>query len=179
MGMRIILAMLTLLLLAAWPDGAAAQQGEPSWSFESGSRSTSVSETRSRGYAAVPLSALTGVGASITVSGDETRVRIGEREARLIAGLPFFQMDGTGRQLARPVYRESGVLFVPVQFLVEFLPELAGDALEIDAERRIVRRSASAPARAEAVRKRPPPGRPRRWRPSAAGWRPGTGRRWW
>jgi N-acetylmuramoyl-L-alanine amidase len=157
MGMRTILGMLTLLLLAAWPGAAAAQQGEPSWSFESGSRSTTVSETRVRGYAAVPLSALTGVGASITVSGDETRVRIGDREARLIAGLPFFQMDGTGRQLARPAYRESGVLFVPVQFLVEFLPELAGDALEIDAERRIVRRSAGAPARAEAGATAPTP----------------------
>jgi N-acetylmuramoyl-L-alanine amidase len=141
-GRRGLLAALLLVLFAG---GAAAQQAV-TWRFDGGRGVSQVRESRTQGYAALPASALLTIGAQVSRDGDEVQLLVGRSEVRFRLGSPFFVSGGSFYQLVSPVYAEGGVVFLPVQFIVEFLPTVAGD-LAVDTGARVVRRDARAAAR--------------------------------
>jgi N-acetylmuramoyl-L-alanine amidase len=162
-----------LLMLIVAPE-LAAQQGA-SWRFQDGRAETAVRETRIGTHAAVPLSALLTLGAAFSRDDDEVRLTLGTGEVRFRVGSPFFVSGGSFYQLVSPVHAEGGVVFLPVQFLVEFLPTLSPD-ISVDPRARVVRRDGraaarSAPPRAAQADPPPPPTpvQPAPRRPTPAG----------
>ncbi len=153
---RLVLAL--LLGLAITPLAAApaeAQQGG-AWTLGSGHAERTVPEARSRGYPAIPLSSLVALGVEIGSGRGEVSARLGGRELRFIPDSPFFRAGDTVYQLVHPVYQEDGVMYLPVQFLVDQLPILAGPSLVVEqAERRIFR--ADDTRRADAADPAPDP----------------------
>ncbi|MGH7458807.1 MAG: N-acetylmuramoyl-L-alanine amidase family protein [Longimicrobiaceae bacterium] len=136
-------AVWTLLLAPA-----LAAQAEATWTLIDGSRRLTVPEANSHGYPALPLSALVSVGAEVVSAGREMRVRFGDTEARFIPGLPFFVVGESGHQLVHPIYRDRGVVFLPVQFVTEYLSRFMDREVEVDAGQRTIRRLSPLVARA-------------------------------
>lgn len=157
------LRLLTAGLLAALlPAGDAAAQRSPAWTLAGGRPAASIPETHARGYAAVPASALTGLGAELAAGRGELELRFGEHRVRLQPGSPFLLLDGSPRQLVHPVYEQGGVVYLPVQFLVEYLPQLSANAITVDVATRTLRRQAAAgaPATTAAAPRANPPAAP-------------------
>ena len=162
---------LTALSVFATP-GATAQPRSPrgdAWRLEAGARAEEVREVRGRGFAALPASALVGVGGEVAYEGAEVVARLGATEVRFRPGSAEVRIGGTARTMSNPVYAEDGVVYVPADFFRRFLAEAAGGALDVDPTARIVRRiaafaappaAAPAPPPAAPVAVAPPPAPP-------------------
>jgi N-acetylmuramoyl-L-alanine amidase len=140
---------LVVVLAALAPSALSGQQ---SWTFVNGGASTTVRAASSAGYGALPVAALQSLGGEVVPAGQVVRVRIGGAELALRPGSPFFTMDGTLRQLVHPVYEADGVVYVPLQLVVDHLPSLGGRGLAVDVGTRTVRRSGTAASDATSQR---------------------------
>lgn len=92
----------------------------------------SVALAMHRGYPAYPAAALAGIGARIIEAPTGARIVIGGDTLVFQLYSPFFMVGGKARQLAAPVYREGGVLYLPHQFLTEWLPASYPDRYRFD-----------------------------------------------
>lgn len=153
--MRAIPALL-VLAVSLIPGPLAAQAAR--WRLESGAASAQVAEAATRGYAALPASALVSVGAQVAYAQGGVVARFGAREVRFREGEAEIAVDGAARTLSNPVYEEGGVVYLPADFFRRVLAEVAGGALEVDAAARTVRRVGAFPAVAAAppVEEAPP-----------------------
>jgi N-acetylmuramoyl-L-alanine amidase len=76
------------------------------------------------GYAAVDSEVFRSLGWSIAVEADTLALLSSEgMRVGLVVDDPFFRWQGEVLQLADPLYREGGRIFVPVQLLVDFVPD--------------------------------------------------------
>lgn len=112
------------------PDAAAAQ-----------APSLTVGEVRTttalhRGYPALPMSALRHLGFEPAESLEGGRAEVFGETVVLHTLSPFFTAGGSLHHLAQPVYQEGGVVYLPLKFFTEWLPErhpgrlvLVGDTL--------------------------------------------------
>lgn len=76
-----------------------------------------------RGYAAYPARALAGLGADIATEPEGVRAVLAGDTLEFELLSPFFIAAGRAQQLVAPVYREGGVVYLPHQFFVEWLPK--------------------------------------------------------
>lgn len=99
-------------------------QGVPRLDIERGDgSSSSVDVVLDRGFAAVPVSVLEGLGWGATVAdGSITLSAAAEISVSMRLGSPFFRWDGIVLQMADSPYRSARGTFVPLQFLTDFLP---------------------------------------------------------
>jgi len=154
-----IVAFVALLFSFALPAGSAAQQP---WKVQgSGSEAASVAESRSRGFAALPLTVLEQLGGGVERTAAGTHARLGGVEFSFRPGSPFFSA-GTGiHQLVFPTYEVRDTLYVSTQFFVEHLPRLMGARIEVDGAARSLRwHPASNGARVAAAPAPEPPAPP-------------------
>ena len=152
--MRALPAFLVLALsLLTGPLAAQA----PRWSLEQGAASAQVAEAATRGYAALPASALVSLGAQVAYAQDGVIARFGAREVRFREGAAEIAVDGAPRTLSNPVYAEGGVVYLPADFFRRVLADVGGGALEVDAGARSVRRVGPFPAVAAAPVEEAPP----------------------
>jgi N-acetylmuramoyl-L-alanine amidase len=150
--MRRPVPVLLFLVLSLVP---ATLLSQPSgrWSLQQGREVGAVDETATRGYAALPASALVEIGAQVSYERDGVVAHLGGTEVRFRVGEAGITVDGRERTLSNPVYSEGGVVYLPADFFRRFLAEASGGALEVDAAARTVRRVGAFAARAPA----PPP----------------------
>lgn len=106
-------AALAAVLLAASAAPAAAQPRS-----EAGAAAAwAETSDRHHGYPAVAASALSDALSEMTAEGARFTARIDGRELELLAGSPFYRVDGRVGQLANPPYRRDGGFWLPLQLL--------------------------------------------------------------
>lgn len=114
-------------LLLAWlvPAGAAAQVGDVLRLVHGGSGSSiDVDVTHQRGYAAIAVSDLSAAGWSWTRAGTSWVGRAGpDRGLEILPGVPFIQVNGATVQLTDSPYLFGSDLMVPVQLVLDVLPD--------------------------------------------------------
>ena len=116
--MRVLfLGLCALLSLSATLD---AQTGP--LTIRAGGEDATVPLAMHRGHAAYPATALRTLGAVIHADEDGARVTLFGDTLAFQANSPFFTAAGEVRQLASPIYREGGILYLPHQFFAEWLP---------------------------------------------------------
>lgn len=108
-----VAAALAALLVAAAATPAAAQPRSENGS----SASWAESSARHHGYAAVAASALTDALTGVETDGARLTATAGGRSLELVAGSPFYRVDGRVAQLANPPYRRDGGFWLPLQLL--------------------------------------------------------------
>ncbi|HEX5726400.1 MAG TPA: stalk domain-containing protein, partial [Longimicrobiaceae bacterium] len=135
---------------------SAGAHGQARWRLEIGRQAEEVAEVTARGYAALPASALTSVGAEVSYARDEVVARFAAGEARFRVGSAEVTVAGRTRTLANPVYSYGGLVYVPAEFFASHLAEAAQGSLTVDAAARLIRATPRAPVPAAA----PPPARP-------------------
>lgn len=111
-----------VLLLALVLPGSLRAQPEPLRVAEGDGAPRSVALAMHRGFPAYPAATLAEVGARIVEEPEGARAVIGDDTLVFHLYSPFFLAGGKARQLAAPVYREGGVLYLPHQFFAEWLP---------------------------------------------------------
>lgn len=114
----------TLALLALAAASTLEAQGVPRLEIERGDgTSSTVDVVLDRGFAAVPVSVLEGLGWTAASSeGALVLSAAGEISVSMRLGSPFFRWDGVVLQMADSPYRSARGTFVPLQFLTDFLP---------------------------------------------------------
>jgi len=127
-----------LLALAAWA-APPAPQAPDSLIVASSRGAQPVGVRTERGYPAVAAADLGGV-LSIQASapragGGAVTLRCAGRPYDFVLGAAYFSAGGRIFGLAGPAYVARDTLFVPLQFLVEYLPSLAADRYRYDAAR--------------------------------------------
>jgi N-acetylmuramoyl-L-alanine amidase len=152
--MRIVPALLFLLLsLSIHPAHSQRFRAAAHWRLEGGQEAVRVAETATRGYAALPASALVSVGASMAYEGGELVATLGATEVRFRPGEAEVRIGAATHALSNPVYSEDGVVYVPADFFRRYLADASGGALEVEPAARVVRRvRAGPPAAAPAAR---------------------------
>lgn len=101
------------LLLAASAAPATAQPRS-----ESGvAGAWTDTSARHHGYPAVAASALSDALSEMAVDGARLTARVDGRALELLAGSPFYRVDGRVGQLANPPYRRDGGFWLPLQLL--------------------------------------------------------------
>lgn len=113
-------AALLALVLAVLVTGPLAAQA--SLTIGSGAAGATVTAALHRGYPAYPATVLRSLGMAVQ-SGDEGARVVAFGDTVVLHTLsPFFMVDGTLQHLAHPAYAEGGVVYVPHQFIAEWLP---------------------------------------------------------
>ena len=107
-----------VLVLAAFTH-AAAQARPPLWRLEGGRAPVEVPEATSRGYPALPVSALVSVGAELSYAGDTAIARFGAAESRFVPGSSDVLVGGRTRTLEHAVYDDGGSVYVPAEFFAQ------------------------------------------------------------
>jgi N-acetylmuramoyl-L-alanine amidase len=139
--MRRPVALLCAALLSLATSTLSAQAA-PTWRLE-GRTPAQVREALDRGYAALPVSSLAGLGADLAYEGQSVVARFAAAEVRFTPGSPVVSVGGEARTLGNPVYSDGGLVFVPVEFFARFLADAAGGGLQVEVAERVVRRVAS------------------------------------
>ncbi|HEX8242700.1 MAG TPA: N-acetylmuramoyl-L-alanine amidase [Longimicrobium sp.] len=151
-------ALLLAALLSLSTTRLLSQNRPAAWRLDSGRAQMEVRESVTRGYPALPASALVSLGAVLSYDGDAVVARFGGSDVRFTPGTAEISVRGQPRTLAHPVYTEAGAVFVPTDFFARFLAEAAVGTLEVAAAERVVRRVAAAGAEsAVAVNDAAPP----------------------
>ncbi|HVO34766.1 MAG TPA: N-acetylmuramoyl-L-alanine amidase [Gemmatimonadales bacterium] len=123
-----------LLALAAW---AANAQAPNSLIVASSRGERPVAVRTERGFpaiAAADLGAVLGIEATAPHSGAAS-LRAAGRQYDFVLDAAYFSVEGRVFGLAAPAYVARDSLFVPLQFLVEYLPRLAADRYRYDPAR--------------------------------------------
>jgi N-acetylmuramoyl-L-alanine amidase len=136
---RALLALLLVLVAPVCPADAASQPADPHWRVETALHSLLVKESSREGYPALPLTTLASLGGRVSSSPLGAFAQVGGRIVRFTLNSPEFQVGEQGYRLQHPVYRDAGVVFLPVEFFREHLPRLAGAYLTVDPEQRLLR----------------------------------------
>lgn len=118
-----------LAFLACFAAPAVAQAQLSALRVEGTGKPVSASVARHRGYPAFPAGLLEALGAQVEPGPRGARVLLFGDTLHFEAASPFFTA-GRVHQLAAPVYREGGTLYIPGQFFVEWLPGRYPDRLE-------------------------------------------------
>jgi len=145
MTMRRPVALLSAALLSLATTTLSSQAAPPAWRLE-GRTSVTMSEAVDRGYAALPVAALAGLGAELAYEGQDVVARFAAAEVRFTPGSPVVTVGGAARTLGNPVYSDGGLVYVPVEFFARWLAEAAGGGLQVEVAERVVRRVATAEA---------------------------------
>ena len=138
-------ALLCAALLSLATSVAAAQSSPPPWRVE-GATPARVREAVDRGYAALPVSSLAGLGAELAYEGESVVARFASTQVRFTAGSPVVSVGGEARTLGNPVYSDGGLVWVPVEFFARYLADAAGGAVQVEVADRVLRRVAVAAA---------------------------------
>lgn len=77
----------------------------------------SETPARHHGYPAVAASALADELADVATDGARLTARAGDRSVEVVAGSPFYRVDGRVAQLANPPYLRDGGFWLPLQLL--------------------------------------------------------------
>ncbi|HEX8903996.1 MAG TPA: stalk domain-containing protein, partial [Longimicrobiaceae bacterium] len=136
-------AFLLAALLSLSTSRLTSQTRPETGRLDSGRALEEVPASATRGYPALPASALVSLGAEVAYEGQSVVARFAAGEARFTPGSAEVAIRGTTRTLANPVYAEAGVVFVPTDFFARFLAEAAGGALQVAAAEHVVRRAAA------------------------------------
>src|SRR4051812_22635174 len=99
--------LLTLLLTVFAPAALAAQAAPAAWRLESSGTAVIVRETRTHGYAALPVSALVSVGAELAYEGESVVARLAGADVRFTPGSREIATAGGPRALLDPVYSDG------------------------------------------------------------------------
>ena len=145
--MRLPVALLSAALLSL-ATTLSSQAAAPAWRLE-GRTPAQVREAVDRGYAALPVSSLAGLGAELAYEGESVVARFAAGEVRFTPGSPLVTVAGAARTLGNPVYSDGGQVYVPVEFFARYLAEAAGGGLQVEVAERVVRLVA-APAGGDA-----------------------------
>jgi N-acetylmuramoyl-L-alanine amidase len=137
--MRAVPALLFATLSLTVPTLSAQSRGA-AWLLEAGPQAVRVAETSTRGYAALPASALVSLGAELAYEGQDVVARLGAAEVRFRPGSAEVKVGARSHTLSNPVYAEYGVVYVPADFFRRFLADASGGALEVEPAGRVVRR---------------------------------------
>ncbi|HEV7588672.1 MAG TPA: N-acetylmuramoyl-L-alanine amidase [Longimicrobium sp.] len=143
--MRIPVALLSAALLSIATTTLSSQAAAPAWRLE-GRTPTQVREAVDRGYAALPVSSLAGLGAELAYEGESVVARFAAGEVRFTPGSPVVSVGGAARTLGNPVYSDGGQVYVPVEFFARYLADAAAGGLQVDIAERVVRLVAAAGA---------------------------------
>jgi len=143
--MRRPVALLSAALLPLITTTLSSQAAAPAWRLE-GRTPAEVREAVDRGYAALPVSSLAGLGAELAYEGQDVVARFAASEVRFTPGSAVVTVAGAARTLGNPVYSDGGQVYVPVEFFVRFLAEAAGGGLRVEVAERVVRRVAAPQA---------------------------------
>jgi N-acetylmuramoyl-L-alanine amidase len=133
-------AFLLAAVLSLTTTRLVSQTAPAAWRLDSGRAAVEVRESSTRGYPALPASALVSLGAEVAYEGDAAVARFGRSEVRFTPGSAEISVAGQARTLANPVYAEGGVVYVPVDFFARWLADAAGGAVQVSAAERVVRR---------------------------------------
>jgi len=116
---RLITVLAAALLLA--PAPLPAQQ--PSLRIARGDSDTVISADRSRGYTAFPATAVfSALGAALETTPRGLRARLLGDTLTFEILSPIFYAAAGPRQLAAPVYRKNGEIYIPGQLFTDWLP---------------------------------------------------------
>ncbi|HEX8692537.1 MAG TPA: N-acetylmuramoyl-L-alanine amidase [Longimicrobium sp.] len=138
--MRAVPALLFFAALSLTVPTLSAQSRGAAWRLEAGLEPVRVAETATRGYAALPASALVSLGAELAYEGEEVVARLAATEVRFRPGSAEVRIGAAPHTLSNPVYAEDGVVYVPADFFRRFLADASGGALEVEPADRVVRR---------------------------------------
>lgn len=129
------------LLVALLTATSLQAQNAPGLDIERGDGSSSAATVvLDRGFAAVPLSVLEGLGWTAVVDGNSVVLSAaGEISVSMRIGSPFFRWDGVVLQMADGPYGAGRSTFVPLQFLTDFLPRRLPGLYEYDGARSLLR----------------------------------------
>ncbi|MEZ4422405.1 MAG: N-acetylmuramoyl-L-alanine amidase [Gemmatimonadota bacterium] len=120
-----------LLALTAGLTAPLAAQAPDLWVRVGGRESETLNVVDRQGFAAFDATELARFGWPVERVRDTVVVDFDGAEARLAVGTPFFRWEQDVLQLTDAPYVERGQIWVPVQLLIDFVPErLAG--LEFD-----------------------------------------------
>lgn len=117
-------------LVAALATGAAAQ--EP-LRLEAGGIAAEVPPASGHAYTGYPARSLEHLGARVVEGPIGARVVLFGDTLEFEARSPFFRATGRLQQLAFPTYRDGGVLYLPRQLFVDWLPERYPERVRYDA----------------------------------------------
>ena len=143
-----------LLLLA--PCTAVAQA--PELRVVVGESTRAVPGTVLDGAAAYPLDALVALGARVSADATGARAVLHDDTIAFTIGSPFFHAAQGVHQLAYPVHRADGVVHLPEQFFLEWLPRRFPGTIEYNAG--ALRVSGALALAADAAGSMAPGGRP-------------------
>jgi N-acetylmuramoyl-L-alanine amidase len=103
--------------------------------------SLSVPVTRARGYATVTHEALRQLGWAVEVEVPQVRARLGSAGPLVEFWLdsPLFSWDEELLQLVNVPFQRDGSIQIPLQFVVDFLPDRASEAYAFSSEDRTLR----------------------------------------
>ena len=112
------------------PAAGSAQTGNFLVVRGSDDSSLSLTIRRSRGYATVPHEALRQLGWAVEVEAPGLRAQLGPDGpvVEFLLGSPFFRWDGELLQLVSAPFSGGGAYQIPLQFVVDFLPDRANEA---------------------------------------------------
>lgn len=144
MTVRTASAAVLALLLTAAPGVLAQDAGTIRLRSTEGSTVT-LAVAEERGYAAVPLSTLQGLGWSVAADAGAIALHgpVGT-EVLLQTGSPFFRWDGEVLQAADAPYEGGGATMIPLQLLTDFLPRRLPELYDFDGPSRTLTVTASA-----------------------------------
>ncbi len=114
---RCILAAVVLLVLPA----SLGAQVQP-LRVAAGGTTKAIPPALHRGYPAYPAEALTNVGAQVTTGPEGARVVLASDTLVFETFSPFFRIGAQVRQMVAPAYREGGIVYLPQQLFVDWLP---------------------------------------------------------
>ena len=138
------IAALFASLVALSPLTLSSQPAPPSWRLE-GRATVQVREATDHGYAALPASSLAALGAEVAYEGQDVVARFAAGQVRFTPGSASILVGGAARTLASAVYSDGGLVYVPAEFFVRYLAEVAGGGVEVSPGERVVRVAASPP----------------------------------
>jgi N-acetylmuramoyl-L-alanine amidase len=137
-------SILVLLCFLAAP-AALPGQGQRDWRLETGGQAATVREAVPHGYPALPISALSSLGAELSFGRGTAAARWGVTEVRFRAGSGEVETAAGTLVLRDPVFSAGGVLYVPTEFFAEHLQSASGGAVSVDP---LARRARGEPVRA-------------------------------
>lgn len=157
-GRRLVAIGPTALLLATGSVGAQSPAGAENVTI--GSTAYRFTVARHHGYPSVRWSELPpGLMDDLFLAGSVGTARVGGDLVRLSAGSPFGSHGSSAFQLANPPYMSDGDLWVPLELITDWLPEVAADIVASSGGGTAARTAAPVDARPAPGSRRPGPWR--------------------